>query len=81
MDKKSKIVDLVVSEDGSYSPEGIKTKSTKVKAVSKPKSIEHNKPKYIQSNEVDEFLAGMDVGLDLIDNILPRVNRILKLRG
>ena len=80
MSRKSDIVDLQVDEDGSYSPKDIKTKDTKVKAVVKHKCTD-NKPKYTQSKEVDEFLAGMDAGLNLIDSIVPRLNRILKLRG
>jgi len=75
---KSKIVDLEMDSDGSYS-----SKSTKKnKAVIKHKYTDHkNKPKYVQSRDVDEFLSGIDMGLDFLDNVVPRVERFLKLRG
>jgi len=78
MSKQSKIVDLVVSKDGSYSP-----KNSKSKSVAKHKYTDSNasKPKYVQSREVDEFLAGMDAGLNLLDEVIPRVKRFLGLRN
>jgi hypothetical protein len=73
---KSKIVDLEMGSDGSYSPRDIK-----IKSVVKHKYTDHNRPKYVQNREVDEFLAGMDVGLNFLDEIVPRVDRFLRLRG
>lgn len=82
MSKPSKIVDLVMSEDGSYSPKRVVDKQSpnhkgKTGLVHTPKD---EKPKYILGNEADEFLAGVDVGLDLVEAVGIRVNRFLKLR-
>jgi hypothetical protein len=73
---KSKIVDLVPSEDGSYAPKGSIVPAKKKKA-----SKVDSKPKYMLSRDADEFLAGIDVGLDLIDSVGLRVDRFLRMRG
>lgn len=74
---KPKIVDLEVCEDGSYG-----TKESKPKAV--VKAEKHTKPKhtvpYAVPTGVDEFLSGVDVGLDLLDAVKIRAIRILGLR-
>jgi hypothetical protein len=80
---KSKIVDLIVGEDGSYTPK----RSTKEKNGAVPCRVKisdvgkTNKPKYMLENNADHFLGGLDVGLDFLDNVVPRVERFLKLRG
>lgn len=40
-----------------------------------------DKPKYILENNADEFLSGIDLGLDFIEKVVPRVERLLRLRG
>jgi len=80
MDKQSKVVDLEMSSDGSYSPKRAKNNiPTKHK-----KFIEHGKnyknPKYIMRNDADDFLGGIDAGLDFIESVVPRINRFLGLR-
>jgi hypothetical protein len=80
---KSKIVDLEVCEDGSYSPKdtlNIK-KIDPLKGIKPKEKTTKEKPKYTQSKDVDEFLAGIDVGLDLLDEVMPRIGRFLRLRG
>jgi hypothetical protein len=81
---KPKIIDLVVAEDGTYS-----TKDTlNINKISKLKGIKpvvkkedkNGKPKYVIPSGVDEFLSGMDVGLDLVDVIKVRAMRIMGLR-
>lgn len=83
MSKKSKVVDLVLSEDGSYEPKRVKERTRPKEAIGKglirvPKD---EKPKYIRENHADEFLSGLDMGLDLLENVMPRINRFLRLRG
>jgi len=82
MSKKSKVVDLVLSEDGSYEPKRERNKSipnSKGKGLIKVSKGE--KSKYIMENHADEFLSGLDMGLDLLENVMPRINRFLRLRG
>lgn len=76
-----KVVDLVVGEDGSYAPKRVydRSKPNNTTGIVRPPKGE--KPKYIMSNDADEFLAGIDVGLDLVEAVGIRVNRFLKLRG
>jgi len=74
----SKIVDLQKCEDGTYSPKNVKTK-----AVTKQKhkyTDEKGSPKYVQSRDVDEFLGGLDAGLDFVEAIKVRAIRIMGLR-
>ena len=73
---KSKIVDLEVGEDGSYSPKDSKSKAVS-KTVNKDKNGKH---KYMMPSGVDEFLSGMDIGLDLLDEVKIRAIRIMGLR-
>lgn len=80
MSKSSKIVDLEMSSDGSYSPKGIKnTKVVAKKFKDIQKEERYNKNHVI--TEADMFLSGIDVGLDLLDEVIPRVDRFLRLRG
>lgn len=76
---KDKTIELKIGEDGVYSPS---VKEIKTKAVTKytKQSQEQKKPKYGLSKDVDEFLAGLDVGLDLVDGIKVRAMRIMGLR-
>ena len=77
---KSKIVDLVQSEDGTYEPKRERGKFN-VKGKGLVKHNKDEKPKYIMESHADDFLNGIDIGLDFIDKVMPRVDRFLKLRG
>lgn len=82
MSKKSKVVDLVLNEDGSYEPKRERDKSiSNSKGKGLIKTPKGEKPKYIRENHADEFLSGIDIGLDLLENVMPRINRFLRLRG
>lgn len=76
---KNKIVDLEISHDGSYVPKNTKAK---VKAKkSKEIQIQERYNRNHVTTEADSFLSGIDMGLDLLDNVVPRVERFLNLRG
>lgn len=79
MSRPKKVVDLVVGEDGTYAPQKAykKPKPTKTGIVRTPIG---EKPKYLLGCDADEFLAGVDVGLDFVDAVSLRVSRFLKLR-
>jgi hypothetical protein len=83
MGKKSKVVDLVLNEDGSYEPikKNDEFQGTRCKGKGLVKTPMGEKPKYIRENHADEFLSGIDAGLDLIDKFVPRIERFLRLRG
>jgi hypothetical protein len=80
---KSKIVDLELSGDGTYSPKN--TKETKVskakstKVVIKKSQYVQNKSLYMH-NHADEFLVGLDAGLDFVEAMKSRAIRIMGLR-
>lgn len=74
-----KIVDLVVGEDGIYSPKDHKTKAV-TKTVRNKEHKTNGKHKYMIPSGVDEFLSGIDVGLDLVENIKVRAIRMMGLR-
>lgn len=76
---KSKIVDLVASEDGSYDTKGTKTRAV-VKVSHHKEKTAKEKHKYMMPSGVDEFLSGVDVGLDLVESIKIRAIRMLNLR-
>jgi len=81
--KTNKIVDLKICSDGSYAPEDTNVKS-KTHHKSKGGLIKtpmDEKPKFIRENHADEFLSGIDIGLDFLENVVPRVERFMKLRG
>lgn len=78
---KSKIVDLKKCEDGSYSPKREKDKVKNLKGTGLVCTSKGEKPKYILNDEASDFLSGIDAGLDFIENVVPRVDRFLKLRG
>jgi hypothetical protein len=66
------VVDLVPSEDGSYVP-----KNSKKEVVKQVKPV---KKKY-DRRKADDFLSGLEEGLNFVEQINPLVNRFLKLRG
>jgi len=77
MSKSStKIVDLQKCNDGTYS-----TKPSNIKAITKSKNHPFGKLKVTTPTEADDFLGGIDAGLDFIDSVIPRVERFLRLRG
>jgi hypothetical protein len=83
MSKKSKVVDLVLNEDGEFEPirESDKFQGSRGKGKGLIKTPMWEKPKYIRENQADEFLSGIDTGLDLIERFVPRLERFLRLRG
>lgn len=71
----NKIVDLEMSVDGTYSP----------KNTNPPKSVcKKQEPtkqnKYGLTPEADEFLGGLDAGLDFVEQMKIRAIRIIGLR-
>lgn len=78
---KSKIVDLEICNDGSYSPKRMINKPTPRNKGMLRVLGKDEKAKYLLRNEADDFLNGIDAGLDFLDEIVPRVNRFLGLRG
>ena len=76
-----KIIDLEKHTDGTYSPKHVNhnVRNSKGKGLIHLRSGE--KPKYIMHDDASEFLGGIDAGLDLIDSVVPRIERFLRLRG
>lgn len=79
MKKKSNedIVDLVAGKDGVY--------STESKHHPVPKKRDNKLPKYVKRAPVsrenmDEFFDGMDVGLEFLEGMQSRIDRMFKLR-
>jgi hypothetical protein len=85
MGKKSKVIDLVVGEDGQYEavrkPDKVQDSKSHSKGRGLIKTPIGDKPKYVRENHADEFLSGLDTGLDLIEKFVPRLERFLRLRG
>ena len=77
---KSKIVDLKLSEDGTYSPKQVKNKVLNIREKEPTKFGRGEKPKYTMTDEASEFLSGIDVGLDFVEAIRDRAIRIMGLR-
>lgn len=71
---KDKIIDLEVCSDGTYAQKKSKTSKPSKTICTKIKT-KNNK------NNTDEFLGGIDTGLDFIESVIPRVERFMKLRG
>lgn len=69
-----KTVNLKKGEDGVYRPEG-KESDNENERVPKYKD-----GKEFNESYVDDFLSGVDIGLDFIDKVVPRLERIAKLR-
>jgi hypothetical protein len=76
---KSKIVDLEISSDGSYAPKRAKEYKPK-RAKEFIHHAKEDKPKYLLRNDADDFLNGIDIGLDFVETIGTRVNRFLGLK-
>lgn len=75
-----KVIDLEMCEDGTYVEK--KNKASKTSKPSKPSKTICTKTKTNNSkNNTDEFLGGIDTGLEFIESVIPRVSRLLKLRG
>lgn len=75
MSKKKDIVDLVQDSDGSYT-----VAEKKVVRSSYPVSKQQPKKPNRRNENVEQFLSGMDIGLDFMEGLSKRVDRILKLR-
>jgi len=83
---KSKIVDLQKCEDGTYSSKD----TLNIKKISKLKGIKPvdnkfnrqlNNTKKIELNRgADEFLSGLDIGLDFVEAFKSRAMRIMRLQ-
>lgn len=78
MSKSTKVVDLVPSEDGSYRSKQSKLKNAAISPMHRP--TDKNKPKYVPHKDADEFLAGIDAGLDFVEAMKSRAMRIIGLR-
>lgn len=74
---KSKIVDLEISRDGTYSTKDAKTRNIATSPTHK--RTDKNKPKYVPHKDADEFLSGLDAGLDFVESIKVRALRVLSL--
>lgn len=74
MSNQSKIVDLEMGADGAYTPKNVKAQKP-CEPVHKKQEMKH------VTNQADEFLSGLDEGLDFVENISRRVDRMFKLRG
>ena len=77
---KSKIVDLKMSGDGTYSTKPITTKATKAVVKSDKPKTQEKYNKHHSNPGADEFLGGLDIGLDFVEAIKSRVDRIMRLR-
>lgn len=80
----TKIIDLEKDSDGDYAPKRAKDNSIRNgsgRGKGLIKTPKGEKPKYLRENHADEFLNGVDVGLDLLENIMPRIDRFLRLRS
>jgi len=82
---KSKIVDLEMSNDGTYSSKD----TLNINKISKLKGIKSvtntaisykDKSKHIIPSGADEFLGGLDAGIDFIEAIKSRAMRFMGLR-
>lgn len=72
------VVELEMGEDGAYAPKGIKPKGKKRDTS---KYIPREKPMIFKESHADEFLSGVDAGLDFIEKVIPRAERFFRLRG
>ena len=88
MSNKSKIVDLVMGKDGTYSEKNTepskphkpikKYPSNIIGSSKKAESFKNNKDTLPPN--VNEFFSGLDSGLDLVEGISSRVERFMGLR-
>ena len=78
-------VELEKGEDGVYIAKVTKEKKKSKRVGNNSSGMTYgrtgDKPKYILENNADEFLSGIDLGLDFIEKVVPRVERLLRLRG
>jgi hypothetical protein len=83
---KSKVVDLQKCEDGTYSHKdtlNIKkiSKLKGIKSIVKKENISYkDKSKHMIPSGADEFLTGLDAGLDFVEAMKSRALRIMGLR-
>ena len=78
---KKDIVELEMDEDGAYAPKGtVRGKKSKKREMIYGYT-QKQKPTIFRENHADDFLGGIDAGLDFIENIIPRAERFLRLRG
>lgn len=79
----TKIIDLEKDSDGEYTPKRAKDKGVpkEYRGTGLVRTPKGEKPRYMRENHADEFLNGIDVGLDLIEKVMPRLDRFLRLRG
>lgn len=88
MSNKSKIVDLVMGKDGTYSEKNTEPSKPHKSVKKYPSNVigSSRKAENFKKNKdtlppnVDEFFSGLDSGLDLIENIHSRVGRFMGLR-
>ena len=73
----TKVIDLELNSEGAYSEAGKEIKRN----VTTVKSKQRTKVSQKRQDNSDTFLGGIDIGLDLIEKVVPRVERFLKLRG
>ena len=67
------IVDLVPTQDGGYAP----------KDIHHPVQVKNKEPQPTGkrgTNQLGDFLAGLDAGLDFVEGIEKRAERLLKLK-
>jgi len=82
MSKKSKVVDLVMGEDGTYSERGTGPSPNKKSSHIGGKKIAEafKSKKDTEPPNVTEFFNGIDSGLDFVENVNHRLGRFLDLR-
>lgn len=81
MGKKSKTVELVLGPDGTYGEKRSNKAVTKQVGYAKRIGDTRILGRVAVENHADEFLSGIDSGLDLIEKFVPRLERFLRLRG
>lgn len=66
-----KVIDLEIDDEGVY--------VVKKKSGNNRVNDEYKKHKKSQ-NQIEDFLIGIDIGLDLLESAVPRIKRLLQLR-
>jgi len=78
----TKIIDLEKNSDDEYTPKRSRNRSIpNSKGKGLVKTPKGEKSATFRENHADEFLNGIDAGLDLIEKVMPRLDRFLRLRG
>ena len=88
MSNKSKVVDLVMGEDGTYSEKNTKPSKPSKSVRKYPERVIGNSrsaEKFKNNKDtlppnVDEFFSGLDSGLSFVEGISSRVGRFMGLR-